>query len=115
MNSLITFLKTNYLTLLLIVATLVYWSASSLMNPFAMALLALLVVDLVWRSKTYSQLLSGFFLLLAAYMCLALFSELDEFAAFDKDAILLLVFGTTYLGSVIGVSSFRLYKFSQNS
>ncbi len=115
MRPIVHFLKKNYLALLLMVETLIYWRLSSLMNPYAMALLFLLAVDLVWRNTIYSQLLSGFFFLLAAYLFLALFSELHEFQSFNKDAVILLVFGTSYLGSVIAISSFRIYKIQENN
>ena len=93
---------------------LYYWMASSLLNPFAILLLIGFSLHLFVAKNDYKLIFPVVFLLLNAFMFLALFSEFSEFETLSRNAMLLLLVGIPYLGcNVIG--ALVMIKASANS
>jgi hypothetical protein len=98
----------------LIASVIYYWiMTGTLLNPFAIVLLTFLIMLIVLKNRTFGMVLSILFLVLNLYMVLALISELNEFPAFNKDAQILLLVGSIYLGVNILLSVFMLLKWER--
>jgi len=96
----------------LICATLYYWIlTSSLLNPIAIALLAILIFQAISKKIITGLALAVIFIVLNLYMVLALLSELSEFTerntAFDE----LLIMGSIFLGLNIVMSIIMFVKY----
>ena len=62
-----------YPELFLIASVIIYWVLTAmLVNPVAISLIVLLVAQLRFKNKTFGIILSFIFMLLSAYMMLAL-------------------------------------------
>lgn len=83
---------------LLIGETLLYWFYSSPLNPIVFILLAILSFVFAFKNKIHGFVTAILFLLLNLYMCLALFSELNEFPSWTGAVTKLLLAGGTMLG-----------------
>lgn len=98
--------------LYLILAVLYYWTlTSSMINPIAIVLIALLFYQLINRKKILGLILAILLVLLNAYMILALISELSEFQEFNHKAQKLTIVGFLYFGFniIFGTSMFLKY------
>ena len=90
---------------------LYYWTASSLLNPIALALLALICFQ-IFKQKVISGLIIAIiFIILNLYMVLALISELSEFKSITDDFKIMFLVGSLYLGLNIISGFFMLIKY----
>ena len=98
---------------LLIAAVLFYWvSTAFLLNPVAIGLLAVLVLQLFLKSRVIGIVIPGLLILASFYMLLAMMSELSEFPAFNADARKLLVVGLSFFLSTMVISGWMIYKYA---
>lgn len=89
-----------YPELFLIVSVIIYWAlTATLVNPVAISLVVLLVAQLRFKSKTLGIALSFVFMLLSFYMMLAIFSDIVNLDFFYPRGLLMLGFGTLYVGA----------------
>ena len=96
-NTLKTSLK--YAEYLLVLTIIFYWYfTSSLLNPIAIGLLAVMVIQIIFKNKVSGIMIPLLFMLLSFYMLLALVSELHEFPVYNADAKTMLIVGLLYLG-----------------
>jgi len=98
--------------LYLICASLYYWMlTSSLFNPIAMLLLAILTFQLIYKKPGTGLVIASLFLLLNLYMVLALVSELSKFIEVNNEFVQVLLLGGVYLGLNLIFSSIMLFKY----
>jgi hypothetical protein len=98
--------------LYLILAVAFYWiSTSSKLNPIAIILLVVLIYQIIKRNKVLGLITATLFLVMNAYMILALFSELSEFQEFNSSAQQLAIVGFLYLCFNIIVATIMLIKY----
>ncbi|MFY0674053.1 MAG: hypothetical protein JXQ87_11635 [Bacteroidia bacterium] len=99
---------------LLLIAVVFYWiSAGLLINPIAIALMAIIIIQIIAKNRILGLAIPGVLILVCVYMLLALFSEFNEFSTFNEAAQKLLVVGLTYFVSTIAVSTVMIYKYAQ--
>jgi len=111
MKNSISFLS-NLVQYLLIIAVLFYWhGTSNLLNPIAIGLLAILIFQIIFKNKVVGILIPCVLMLLSMYMILALFSEVNEFESFNRDAQRLLFIGLTYFLGTILISFLMIWKY----
>lgn len=92
-------------------AVLFYWfSSSQILNPFAIALLSVLIFQTFWKNRFLGIFISAILALTSCYMILALFSELREFPSFNTDAQQLLFVGLAFLGTTLFTSGLLIVK-----
>lgn len=97
---------------LLLLAVLLYWLPTS--NPFnwvAITLVAVLIIQIIYKNKVLGIIISSLLILICCYMYLALFSELREFPTFDADAKELLFFGLFIFTATLVVAGFMFFKY----
>ena len=100
--------------LYLLASAVFYWiSTSTLLNPFAIFLVAVLLALFTWKMKTLGVIVSLLFLILSLYMILALLSELSEFPIFNTDAKVMLGVGGAWLGLSITLAFVMLTKWGK--
>lgn len=88
-----------YPELFLIASVIIYWVLTAmLVNPVAISLIVLLVAQLRFKNKTFGIILSFIFMLLSAYMMLAIFSDIIHLDFFYPRGLLMLCFGSLYFG-----------------
>jgi hypothetical protein len=98
----------------LIAAVLFYWmSAGVVVNYFAIILIALLTLQIIFKFKVLELVISGILILTSMYMILALMSEFHEFPEFNAEAKELLFVGLAYFLSTIAVSGLMIYKYAK--
>lgn len=98
--------------LYLIAATLYYWFlTSTLFNPVAIILLAILAYQVFYKKLTTGLIISTLFILLNLYMVLALLSELSEFSTPNESYQQLLIFGSLFLGLNLIAGTFMFGKY----
>ena len=97
---------------LLILAVLFYWvSASKVINPIAIGLLAILVIQIYTKNKVIGLIIPTVLILICCYMLLALFSEFNEFPTFNSEAKTLLFIGLSFFLSTILTCLIMIYKY----
>jgi hypothetical protein len=85
-----------------------------LVNPVAISLIVLLVAQLRFKNKTFGIILSFIFMLLSAYMMLAIFSDIIHLDFFYPRGLLMLCFGSLYFGGT-AYFAFILLKKNNNT
>ena len=101
--------------LYLFVSVVFYWiSTSTLLNPFAILLVAVLLALFKWEMKILGVIVSLVFLILSLYMVLALLSELSEFPSFSTDSKIMLGVGAAWLGLNIILAFLMLIKWAKH-
>ena len=104
-------LKTNIPELYLLISILYYWSLTgTLLNWFAIGLLAITVFLIVTQNNILGMVLGVLLVLMNLYMVLALLSEFSEFETINSDALKLIGFGSLYLGLNLLFSCYLFYK-----
>jgi hypothetical protein len=107
-------LKSYLSEIYLFVAIIYFWSLAALIvNWFAIALLIILGVLIVTKSKILGMTIGIFLILINLYLLLALVSELSEFEVFNADAKKLLGFGLLFLGLNLFFSMRMLLKYAK--
>lgn len=92
-------------------SVLYYWFlTSTLLNPFAIGLLAILIAQFYYNKRSVGITLGAVVSVLTLYMFLALFSEVSEFNPFYPEGLKLLTIGTLYLGATLFASISLLVK-----
>lgn len=88
-----------------LISVLFYWaSASTLLNPVAITLLLIFILQLIFQNKISGVTIAVLFTLINLYMVLALLSEFHEFPTFSSEARMLLGVGLLYFGLNIAMS-----------
>lgn len=104
-----------YPELFLIASVIIYWVLTAmLVNPVAISLIVLLVAQLRFKNKTFGIILSFIFMLLSAYMMLAIFSDIIYLDFFYPRGLLMLCFGSLYFGGT-AYFAFILLKKNNNT
>ncbi|MGI9593023.1 MAG: hypothetical protein ACR2MH_00340 [Patiriisocius sp.] len=104
-----------YPELFLIASVIIYWVLTAmLVNPVAISLIVLLVAQLRFKNKTFGIILSFIFMLLSAYMMLAIFSDIVHLDFFYPRGLLMLCFGSLYFGGT-AYFAFILLKKNNNT
>ena len=98
--------------LYLLGATIYYWIlTSNLLNPIAIILLCALTYQMTAQKLTTGLIIASLFIVLNAYLVLALISELSEFSEPNKDWANVLIFGTLFLGFNLLMGTFMFWKY----
>ncbi len=98
---------------LLIAAVLFYWiSTGTLLNPVAIVLLIILILQLIFKNRIIGVVIPGFLIMACFYMLLAMMSELNEFPTFNADARKLLLVGSFFFIATMIVSGLMIYKYA---
>lgn len=109
-------LKTITLNLpeyLLIAAVIFYWmSAGTVVNPIAIGLILVLVLQMIFKNRIVGILIPSLLIVISLYMLMALMSEFNEFPTFNSDAKQLLLVGLTFFISTMAVSVIMICKYS---
>ncbi|KAA3632547.1 MAG: hypothetical protein DWQ02_14600 [Bacteroidetes bacterium] len=109
-------LKRRFLNLpeyLLIAAVIFYWvSTAVVINPVAIGLLVVLILQLFFKNRIIGIVIPGILIMASFYMLLAMMSELNEFPVFNADARKLLLVGLSFFLSTILVSGVMIYKYA---
>lgn len=94
-------------------SVLYYWvMAGTLLNPFAIALLAAIVLLLIFKNKTLGLLLSILSILMNLFLFAALMSEYREFHEPTPASRDLILYGSIYLGLNLLISIIMLAKYA---
>ena len=97
---------------LLIAAVIFYWgSAGMVINPIAIGLIILLILQIIFKNRIVGILIPSLLIMTSIYMLMALMSEFNEFPTFNSDAKKLLFVGLSYLISTMVVSGIMIYKY----
>ena len=97
---------------LLLGAVFFYWvSAGIAMNPVAIVLTLVLILQLIFKNLFLGIALPSLLILASVYMLLALMSELNEFGSFNAEARHLLLVGSSFFLATLFVSGLMLYKY----
>ena len=84
--------------ILFILSVLFYWfSTSNILNPFAIVLLIIGIIMISKKFKPLAVIMGFFYLMINAYMILALLSEFNEFPVVNSDALLLIGVGSAFI------------------
>ncbi len=81
-------------------------------NPVFVGILAILIIQIIFKNKIIGTVLGVLFLVINLYMLGALISEFNEFTAFNADAKQLLVVGLTLWSLNMLASCTMIYKYS---
>lgn len=96
-----------------LISVLYDWSiTSSIWNPFAIALLGVILLQLLLKSRMLGILLSLLLIFVNLFMFLALLSEYHEFNKSTKEARELILFGSLYLGLNLLMAILLLIKYA---
>ena len=102
-----------YPELFLIASVIIYWVLTAmLVNPVAISLIVLLVAQLRFKNKTFGIILSFIFMLLSAYMMLAIFSDIIHLDFFYPIGLLMLCFVSLYF---VGTAYFAFILLKKNN
>lgn len=97
---------------LIVLALLAGYTPPFSMNPFALAIVGILAIQIIFKNKIAGHLIASFFLIGNLVMLLALTSELHEFPRFNAHAKELFLGGLLLLGFNIFISAFMLFKYT---
>lgn len=98
----------------LIASVLFYcMSTAQVINPIAIALLVILILQIKFKNRFIGILLPALIIVICLYLLLALFSELSEFSTFGSEAKTLLFVGLSYFLLTIAVSGLMIYKYGK--
>lgn len=100
---------------LLISATFYWVSTENLLNPIGFSLLVVLTALFLWKNEILGIIISFLFLILNLYMVLALIFELNEFPAFNQDALLMFLAGGIWLSLNIILSISMIKKWGKQA
>lgn len=96
-----------------LISVLYYCSMTpSIWNPFAVALLSIIILQLILKSRILGVLLSLLLIFANLFMFLALLSEYHEFNKATKEARELILFGSLYLGLNMLMAVLLLIKYA---
>jgi len=100
---------------LLIIAVVFYWeSTRTIINPLAIALTAILILQIIFKNRIVGFLLPCLIIVISLYMLMALMSEFYEFPTFNADAKELLFIGLSFFIFTITVSGIMIYKYTKS-
>lgn len=98
----------------LIAAALLYWFTPPLnVNPIATGLVAVLVLQAIFKNRMTGLIIASLFLAINLFMLLALISEFNEFPSFTADAGALLGVGLLLFLINVGMAILMIYKYTQ--
>ena len=82
-------------------------------NPIAIGLIVILILQIIYKNKITGIVIAGFFTVINVYMLLALISEFSEFATLNADALQLLVGGLLLIVLNLFVSAVMIFNYQQ--
>lgn len=97
---------------LIVLAILAGYTPPFLVNPFAIAIVSILVLQIIYKNKIAGHLIASLFLIGNLVMLFALTAGLNEFPKFNAHAKELLFGGLLLLGFNIVVSLLMLVKYT---
>jgi len=100
---------------LIIVTILSGYSQRFLINPIALGVVAIVILQIVFKNKISGLIISSLFLLVNLFMIGALISEFNEFPTFNNGAKKLLFGGLFILGLNIFVSILMIIKYTNKA
>ncbi len=107
-------LKQNLLRVpeyLLIIGVIIYWiSAGMGINPIAIVLFAILVLQVIIKSRFIGLIVSSLLIVSCLYLLLALISEVSEFPTFNAAAKKMLFVGLSLFIPTIIVAGIMFYR-----
>ena len=98
---------------LIIVAILAGYSPPFSVDPVAIAVAALIILQILFKNKISGLLIGILFLLVNLFMMGALISEFNEFPTFSTDAKKLLFGGSLLLGINTFISILMIIKYAK--
>ena len=105
------YIRNNIPETIILGAIVFYWfSTSILLNPLAIILSSLLLVQIFFKNSILGIILPAFLIFGSLFMLLALGSELLEFPTFNQDAWEMLIVGLLLFLSIIRVSILMIIK-----
>jgi len=97
---------------LIILAILAGYTPPFSINPVAIGVIAIVILQIVFKNKISGLIISGLFLLVNLFMTGALFSEFNEFPTFNAAAKKLLFGGLSILGFNLFMSILMILKYA---
>lgn len=102
----------NFSDVLMFPIIFFYWiNTSEILNPVAIGLLILALLQIVIRNKILGIILATLFSFSSLFLFFALISELNDFTTFDNDALKMTVFMGIYLFFISICSGLMYYKY----
>ena len=98
---------------LIILAFLSGYTPPFSINPVAIGVVAIVILQVAFKNKISGLIISSIFLLVNLFMTGALFSELNEFQTFNADAKKLLFGGLLILGFNLLMSIMMISKYAR--
>jgi hypothetical protein len=100
---------------LVILAVLAGYKPPFFINPIAIGLIVILILQLIYKNKITRIVIAGFFIVINVYMLLALISEFSEFATLSADALQLLLGGLLLIILNLLVSAVMIFNYRQTA
>ena len=98
---------------LLLAAIVFYWTSSGMaVNPVAIGLLVVFILQLIFKNRIVGVLIPGLLIVACLYMLMALMFEVGEFPTFNSEAKKLLFVGLAYFTLTMVVSGIMIYKYA---
>lgn len=82
-------------------------------NPIAIGLIVILILQIIYKNKITGIVIAGFFAVINVYMLLALISEFSEFPTLNADALQLLLGGLLLIVLNLFVSAVMIFSYRQ--
>ena len=82
-------------------------------NPIAIGLIVILILQIIYKNKIAGIVIAGFFIVINVYMLLALISEFSEFPTLNADALQLLLGGLLLIVLNLFVSAVMIFNYRQ--
>lgn len=112
-KQIVTSLPEYYLTVLVLLAG---YTPPAAINPFAIALATILMLQIIFRNDLCGVFIAGLFILVNLYMLMALVSEYSESETFNSTVMQLLFGGTLLFALTMTASLIMIWRYavSQN-
>jgi hypothetical protein len=91
-----------------------YWFSPGVnyINPVAITLIAILILQAIFRNNVTGAIIGGLFLLANIFMLFALASEFSEFATINGSAVAMVVTGILIFGANIFMAGVMISKYT---
>lgn len=98
----------------LVAAVLFYWiSSGTLLNPIAIGLIILLIVQFFLRNDFLGVVIPVLLILASIFLLLALFSEYSDINIKNEDSSRLLIVGVPFILTTIAASGLMIRKYTR--
>ncbi len=107
-------LLVSYPEFLLIAIVFFYWfSSGTLLNPIAIGVIVMLIVQLFLRNGIVGVVIPILLMMTSIFLLLALFSEYGEFSVKNAASTRMLIVGVSFILLTITASGLMLRKYSR--